>query len=395
MRYDLLLKNAETVDPKSGRRAVMDLAIHKSHIAAIAQQIDDSLSHRSVDLTGRIVTPGLVDAHAHIYYNSCDMGAHTDEFCAPSGVTTVCDGGSTGALTFPGFRELVERAVRTRCRAFVHLSVMGITACEVVGELLNSKYADPDACARTIVENRDLAVGVKLRLGHDLIWNPREALRLARQAADGAEVPLMVHITDSPIPLPEVLEYLKPGDIVSHCFHGFPHGIFKADRSLIQEPIWEAQKRGILFDSAHGRNGHFSFPLVRRALELGFLPDMITTDLGLPSAIRGPVFDMTTTMSKFLNLGMSLDDIILRTTLKPAAAIGLAESLGHLSVGAVADVAVFELHEGRFEFIDTDKSVITGTRRIRAVMTIRGGRIVYEAGEPTGSPSLERRRLLT
>jgi dihydroorotase len=122
---------------------------------------------------------------------------------------------------------------------------------------------------------------------------------------------------------------------------------------------------------------------------------MITTDLGLPSAIRGPVFDMTTTMSKFLNLGMSLDDIILRTTLKPAAAIGLAESLGHLSVGAVADVAVFELHEGRFEFIDTDKSVITGTRRIRAVMTIRGGRIVYEAGEPTGSPSLERRRLLT
>ena len=393
MRYDVLLKGGRVVDPKNDRDAVMDVAVHNGRVAAVAEGIPEEQAVRTLDVAGRVVTPGLIDAHLHVYVNACDMGPQTDEFCAVSGVTTICDGGSAGASIFAGLREFVERRVATRCRAFVHLSRLGLTGCEVVGELADRRYADTEACARTIRDNRDFAVGVKVRIGPGMTWDPLEALRVAREAADSAAVPLMVHVTDCPVPLDTAIAHLKTGDIVSHCYHGFTHGIFNPERTTILDPIWEARRRGVLFDSAHGRMGHFSFPLVRRAIEIGFLPDIITTDLSIHSATRGPVFDLTTTMSKFLALGAPFNEVLLRTTYRPAQLLGLAEGLGHLSPGAVADIAVLELQTGDFEFVDTDKGILQAKQRIVAVMTIRNGRICYQAGEPLGSPSLRVRRL--
>ncbi len=393
MRYDLLLKGGRVIDPKNSRDRVMDVGVRDGLVAAVEESLPEAQAARTIALEGRIVVPGLIDSHLHVYCNSWDMGAQTDELCSVSGVTTICDGGSAGASNFPGFREFVERRITTRCRAFVHLSRIGLTGCEAVGELASPSYADPQACAQTICENRDLAVGVKLRVGPGMTWDPTEALRVARVAADAAAVPLMVHVTDCPIPLEAVLAQLKPGDIVSHCFHGFAHGIFNADRTSILERVWAAQKQGVLFDSAHGRMGHFSFPIARRAIEVGFLPDIITTDLTIQSATQGPVFDLATTMSKFLTLGVPFSEILLRTTYRPAQVLGLAESLGHLSPGAVADIAVLELQMGDFEFVDTSKAILKGNQRIAAVMTIRSGHICFQAGEPTGSPSLRARRL--
>ncbi len=393
MRYDVVLKGGRVVDPKNNRDGVMDVAIRNGRVAAVAEGIPEAQAVRSLDVAGRVVTPGLIDAHLHVYVNACDMGAQTDEFCEVSGVTTICDGGSAGASIFPGFREFVERRVATRCRAFVHLSRLGLTGCEAVGELADRRYADMEACAHTVRDNRDLAVGVKVRIGPGMAWDPLEAVRLARQAAEAAGVVCMVHVTDCPIPLADVLAELRAGDILSHCFHGYTHGIFDPQRTAVLQPIWEAQKRGVVFDSAHGRMGHFSFPVVRRAVEVGFLPDIITTDLSTWSATRGPVFDLATTMSKFLALGVPLGDILHRTTYRPAQVLGLAESLGHLTPGAIADIAVLEVQRGDFRFVDTNGGVLSAAERIAAVMTIRSGRVCFKAGEPLGSPSLAERRL--
>ena len=393
MRYDLLLKQGLVIDPGNNRHEVMDIAVHRGRVAAVQADIPAEEALEVLDVRGLIVTPGLIDAHLHVYTNSCDMGVHTDKYCVSSGVTTACDAGSTGALNFPGLRELLTRAIRTRFHVFLNFSLIGITGVEVSGELADRRFADSEACIRTIAGNRDLIKGIKLRVGPGLTWDPHEALQLARQTADAAQVPLMVHVTNSPIPLSEVLGYLQRGDVLTHPFHGFTNGILNPDRTAILKPIWEAQERGVLFDSAHGRMGHFNFDVVRKAIGLGFMPDLITTDLSIPSATRGPVFNLVTTMSKFLNFGMSLQDIIWRTTAKPAEHLGVSADLGHLGVGAIADIAVLELQEGAFEFMDTDQNVITEQRRLVAVYTLRDGRVCYRKGEDIAAANIKPRTI--
>lgn len=380
MPYDLLLRGGEVIDPANSRHGVMDVAISKGKIVAVEPSMVDAEAVETIDVRGKLVTPGLIDIHAHVFFNSYDMGEQTDRICAASGVTTVCDAGSAGSANFPGLRYLVQQSVRTRFRAFVHLSALGIVAPERAGELLNASYADPEGCAETICANRDLAIGVKLRFSNNIVWQyDTEPLRLARKAADMADVPLMVHITDSPLPLPEILNFMKPGDIVTHCLHGHKYGIMDLAQDSILKEVWDAQKNGIIFDCAHGRSGHFNFPLVRKALDHGFLPDTISSDLTLRSATHGPVFDLPTTMSKLLNFGVSIDDVVLRVTANPARAIGAAGRLGTLQPGATADVGVFDLEEGAFEFIDTDGNRITGNKRLVAALTVKDGRVWYRA----------------
>ncbi len=266
-----------------------------------------------------------------------------------------------------------------RLRCFVHLSALGLIHLQV-GELMNLAYADPEGCARTISENRDLAIGVKLRFSNNVVPDTAgtEPLRLARQAADLAEVPLMVHITDALLPVPQILGFLKPGDIVTHCLHRYQYGIMGPEKKEILKEVWDAQKAGVVFDCAHGRM-HFTFPFVRKALDAGFMPDTIATDLTLPSATRGPVFDLPTTMSKFLNLGVSLDEVIRRVTTNPARVLGETGRLGTLKPGAVADVAAFSLERGQFDFIDTDQNHLTGAQKLVTQLTLKDGRIWYRA----------------
>jgi dihydroorotase len=379
MPYDLLLKGGEVIDPGWPFHQQADVAINKGKIAAVLPEIAATEAVRVLDVSGKIVCPGLIDIHAHVFINAHDMGPKTDERCSMSGVTTIVDAGSAGSATFPGLRHYVADQCQVRLRCFVHLSALGLIHLQV-GELMNLDYADPEGCARTIRDNRDLAIGVKLRFSNNVVPDAAgtEPLRLARLAADMAEVPLMVHITDALLPIPQVLTFMKPGDVVTHCLHRYQYGIMGPEKKEILREVWDAQKAGVIFDCAHGRM-HFTFPFVRQTLDQGFMPDTIATDLSLPSATKGPVFDLPTTMSKFLNLGMGLNDVIQRVTTNPARAIGEAGRLGTLKPGAIADVAVFSLERGEFDFVDTDQNHMTGQQKLITQMTIKDGRVWYRA----------------
>ncbi|MBM4256975.1 MAG: amidohydrolase/deacetylase family metallohydrolase [Deltaproteobacteria bacterium] len=379
MPYDLVLKGGDVIDPGWPFHQQADVAITKGKIAAVTPNIPATEAIRTIDVTGKIVCPGLIDIHAHTFINAHDMGPETDQRCAASGVTTIIDAGSAGSATFPGLRHYVAERSQVRLRCFVHLSALGLIHLQV-GELMNLDYADPEGCARTIRDNRDIAIGVKLRFSNNVVPDKAgtEPLRLARQAADMAEVPLMVHITDALLPVPKILEFMKPGDVVTHCLHRYPYGIMGPEKKEILREVWNAQKAGVIFDCAHGRM-HFTFPFVRMALEQGFMPDTIATDLSIPSATRGPVFDLPTTMSKFLNLGMSLEDVIRRVTTNSARAIGEGGVLGTLKPGSVADVAVFSLERGQFDFVDTDQNHMIGEQRLVTQLTLKDGRVWYRA----------------
>jgi len=379
MSYDLVLKGGEVIDPGWPLHQRADVAISKGKIAAVAPNIPATEAIRTIDVTGKIVCPGLIDIHAHTFINAHDMGPQTDQRCSASGVTTLVDAGSSGSATFPGLRHYVAERSQVRLRCFVHLSALGLIHLQV-GELMNMDYADPEGCARTIRENRDLAIGVKLRFSNNVVPDTAgtEPLRLARQAADMADVPLMVHITDALLPVPKILEFMKPGDVVTHCLHRYQYGIMGPEKKEILREVRDAQKAGVIFDCAHGRM-HFTFPFVRMALDQGFMPDTIATDLSIPSATRGPVFDLPTTMSKFLNLGVSLDEVFRCVTTNPARAIGEGERLGTLKPGAVADVAVFSLERGQFDFVDTDQNHMTGEQKLVTQLTLKDGRIWYRA----------------
>jgi dihydroorotase len=378
MQYDLVVTGGEVLDPGGGLKGTMDIGIAGGKIAAVAPSLPAGSARREISAKGLLVTPGLVDIHAHVFVNAHDMGGRTDHFCRSTGVTTLCDAGSAGSANFAGLRQVLDSAVRTRVRAFVNLSAIGITGTSRGGELAHFPYADPEGCARTIAENPDLAIGVKLRYGPGLVWEYTTApVKLARQTAAAAGVPLMIHITDSPIPLPEILAEMAPGDIVTHCYHGRANGIMGEEKQFVLKEVVEAQRHGIVFDCAHGRN-HFNFRMIEKALDQGFLPDTISTDLTTTSATRGPVWDLTTTMSKLLHFGMSLDQVVLRATATPARILGHEGTVGTLRPGANADIAILELRDGAFELTDSDGSTITARRRLFARTTIKDGRIWYE-----------------
>src|SRR5580693_5555121 len=355
MKYDLLVTGGEVLDPAAGLKGMLDVGIAGGKIVEVGPSLPESDARRTLSARGLYVTPGLIDVHAHVFVNAHDMGGHTDHFCQRSGVTTLCDAGSTGSATFAGLRHVLDTEVRTRVRAFVNLSAIGIIGgARGTGELSHFPYADPEGCARTISENPDLAIGVKLRYGPGLVWEyTTEPVKMARRTAAIAGVPLMIHITDSPIPLPEILAEMAPGDIITHCYHGRANGIMGAAKQFILKEVVEAQRHGIIFDCAHGRN-HFSFAMIEKALDQGFLPDTISTDLTFTSATRGPVWDLTTTMSKLLHFGMSLDDLVARATSAPAKIMGYEGTVGTLRPGANADIALLELRDGNFELKDSD-----------------------------------------
>jgi dihydroorotase len=379
MKYDLLLREGEVLDPGSGLAGLLDVGISGGRIVEVGPALPAAEARRAISVRGRLVTPGLIDMHAHIFVNSSDMGENTDRLCHTSGVTTLCDAGSAGSANFAGLRFMIDRGVRTRTRAFVNLSAIGIVAAGRGGELAHLPYADPEGCARTIAENRDLAIGVKLRYGPGLVWEyTTEPVKMARRAAAMADVPMMIHITHTPLPLPEILAEMKPGDIVTHCFHGSEHGIMGPEKQLVLKEVVEAQHHGIIFDCARGRGGHFNFPLIEKALDQGFLPDTISTDLTIGGATQGPVFDLPTTMSKLLHFGVPLGDVVRRATATPAKILGLDGVVGTLRPGANADVAVLELRDGNFPFHDTDGNTVTGKKRLIAQMTVKDGRICWE-----------------
>ena len=376
MRYDLLLRGGHLIDPASGVNDRRDVAFSMGRVAAVDSSIPSEACREVVDVSGLYVVPGLVDLHAHAFLAGHNLGIETDDACRSSGVTTLCDAGSTGASNLTGLREYVMARSETRVLAFLHIAAIGLVDLDV-GEHCLLEYSDPDLAIGVGREHRDVVLGIKVREQVEVVGaHGLEPLRRGLVAAEALGLPVIVHINNPPTEYAEVLALLRPGDIVSHFLHGRGSGILD-ERGWIKVAVWEARRRGIVFDVAHGRS-HVNFPIVRRALEQGFYPDTISSDL-TRGGRAGVVKDLPTTLSKFLNLGMPLADVVAASTAAPAKAIGRSGELGTLRIGAPGDAAVFALEAGCFTYDDTDGNRIEGARRWAPRVTVRSGRVWWQS----------------
>jgi dihydroorotase len=379
MTYDLLIQGGTVIDPSQSLHAPMDVAISNGVIAELAPSLDASQAATTVDARDQLVIPGLIDLHVHVYHRHVPISLEPDSLCAAGGVTTMLDAGSAGSLNFDGFCHDILEPAETQLFGLVNLSCMGLIVAHF-GELMDRRYADPVGVVETIARHPDLALGVKIRAGRHIIGdgqmgrdNFMDAVRAARESGTW----LMVHIGESPMTIPEMLEQMQPGDCITHCFKSGSERILDPDNRVF-DAVREAADRGVIFDVGHGR-GSFQWEVVEAAIEQGFEPSTISTDLHQKN-INGPVYDMPTTMSKFLMLGCSLDRVVEMSTTVPARVLGKQDQLGTLKVGSVADVAVLERRRGSFLLSDSHDEMRTGSELLVAAATVRRGELLPGGG---------------
>jgi dihydroorotase len=292
-------------------------------------------------------------------------------------VTTAIDAGSAGPVNFPGFKTFINRRSRTRMLAFVALAQHGVL--NDPGELQDIRFADPEGAARSVKEAPDVGVGIKVRLHKKGVGdNGREALRLAISAGEASGSPVMVHVGNTGISMEEIVETLRPGDIVTHCYTPQQPSILD-ESGRLRAAVRKAHDRGVLFDVGHA-NGHFDFTLVRRAMGDGLEPDIISSDLHGRMGAANPVVDLPTTMTKFLALGLSLEQVIAACTINPARAIGWQDRLGSLELGREADIAVLEVLKESTKLRDCVGGEMIANQRIAARCTIRAGEVFQGKG---------------
>jgi dihydroorotase len=376
--YDLLIKGGRVIDPHNGVNAVRDVAIRDHKIAAVEANIPASDASKSIDAHGLFVVPGLVDIHVHVYAGTGlreaydgDNSVYPDGFTFRSCETTVVDAGSSGWRNFPDFKDRVIDRSRTRVFAFLNIVGNGMG-----GKLVEQNIADmdPAATAEAAKKYPGMVVGIKTAHFEGPEWT---AVDRAIEAGTLAQIPVMV---DFGVFRPErpyeqlVTEKMRPGDISTHMYIDYIHMLDANGRVLPY--LFEAKKRGVIFDVGHG-GGSFIFQQAIPAVRQGFLPDSISTDLHTGSMNAG-MKDITNVMSKFLNMGMPLEDVILRTTWNPAHEIH-HEELGQLAVGSSADVAVLREEKGKFGFVDSLGHRMMGNRKLSCELTVRNGLVVWDA----------------
>ncbi|MGP4022836.1 amidohydrolase family protein [Actinomadura sp. 3N407] len=336
--YDRVLRGGTVIDPASGTDAVLDVAINGTTIAAVGGGLAADAAE-VVDCSGKWVLPGLVEGHTHIFQYVSKVGAPSDDAHLRRGVVAAADAGTAGASTFAAFRKLVVEPTPMRIVNFLNVSVLGLIDFRF-GELMNPDTLVPDDALETAACNPDVVRGFKIRLSEDVVGdNWQMLLKKSLQVAEQAGLPLMVHIGETSEPLPIVLDHLRPGDLVAHCYTGKKHGILDGDEVL--PAVTAARERGVLFDSAHGKS-NLSFEVARRAIARGFYPDVLSSDTSARNW-QGPVFDLLTSMSKLVALGMPPTEAVARATVRPARLLGLdAEGYGRLEAGGPAHVTVVE-----------------------------------------------------
>jgi dihydroorotase len=391
MRYDVLVKGGHLLDPAAGRNGRFDVALAHGRVAAVDRDIPADAAYRVIDAAGRYVTPGLIDFHTHVFHQFTYWGVDPDTIGPRTGVTTWVDAGSAGAITLPGFRRYIAEPAASGVRAFLNISYIGLIGPEY--ELRSMEYCDVDLFERIYRLHADMVVGVKVRSSSPTVGeNGVEPLRQARRAAERCELPVMVHIADAPPAIEDVLALLAPGDIITHCFSGATMKLVDDDGN-VKEAAKRAVDAGVILDVGHGAGG-CTFASAEAMIAAGLAPDVISTDLhqmshhgaavmssdaGVSAFIRirdddTPKFDLSVALSKFMATGLSLEQVIAAATARPAELMGRSGEIGTLAPGARADLAVFELEHGSFEFIDVEGASRTGTQRLVNVVTLIAGR---------------------
>jgi len=382
-RYEILLKGGHVIDPRNNVDAVIDVAVAGGKIAAVRPDINPAEAGTVADVSGLYVTPGLIDNHVHLFATTGmrdawagDNSVLPDEFSFRSGVTTMVDVGSSGWRNFEDFRNRVIDRARTR--VFAMLNIVGLG---MMSDPIEQNVHDMDAktTADMATKHRDVVVGIKSAHYQGPEWI---SVDRALEAGTLAKIPIMVDFGYFRVERPYyklVTERLRPGDISTHMFRG-PVPYVGEDGKLL-DYLKQARARGVLFDVGHG-GGSFVFRNAAAAIQQGFYPDTISTDLHTGS-MNGAMMDMLTTMSKILVLGVPLKEVVRQSTMNPAVAIQHPE-LGHLGVGAEADVAVLRVAQGSFRYMDGSRGTFEGDRRLQCEMTLKGGRIVWDWNARSG-----------
>jgi dihydroorotase len=389
-KFDLVIKGGDVLDPSQSLRGRRDIGIRFGVIEAVEPDIPAARAVRTIDAGGRLVTPGLVDLHCHVYPYGSAIGIPADELITLQCTTTCVSAGDAGASTFAGFRRFIVAQSRTRLYAFVHIANIGLTPFPLP-ELYELDYAQVDACARTVAENADIALGVKVRMSDNVIAQHgaeplRRAIKACEMAGTGGKVMCHIGGVQSVALMIEILDLLRPGDVLTHAYTGLPNlaGVFT---NIIQDgkvlpAALAAKRRGVVFDVGHG-GGSFDFTMAEAAIAQGCPPDTISSDIHVVSGNTPGMPYLTSVMGKFMALGYTLEQVVAMATINPAKIINRAPKLGTLQVGAPGDVAIMEVVDGPVSFVDTRNNTRTGKAWLKPVHTVTAG-VAY--GRPYASP---------
>ena len=372
MSYDLILKGGRVIDPSQKIDRVTDVAFSGGKVAKVGDGLTGAADVR--DVKGYIVTPGLIDLHTHVYWGGTSLGIDAEEFCRTSGVTTAIDTGSAGPGNFAGFRKHVIERSDVRILAYLHVSfagIFGFSKTVMVGESEEMRLMAPIEAVKVADANRDVIVGIKVRVGRGSSGIHGVApLDIALQAANEVGMPLMCHIDFPPPSYEEVVARLRPGDVLTHAFRPFPNAPMD-HQGKVKRVVEEARGRGVKFDIGHGK-GSFAFKTARAMLANGFYPDTISSDVHV-ICIDGPAYDQVTTLSKFLCMGMPLNDVIAASTVNAAMTLQRPE-LGSFRPGCVGDATILAIRDGQFDYEDVVGEHLTGDKKIFSEGVVLKGR---------------------
>lgn len=370
MAFDLLLKNGLVIDPLSQLQGQYDIGIHQGHIVSIHPPSVEKDGKEILDASGYVISPGLIDLHAHVFTDDTVLGIQADFVGVQQGVTTLVDAGSAGAATFPKFMQQVVKKNATQVLAWLNIAEDGLGAG--LAELSDLTKIHTESVLASINEY-PIIRGLKVRMSSSVLGaNGLRPLEIGKELSKQAKIPLMVHVGNGPPDLGDILDILECGDVVTHAFHGKPGGIFRGDELLSQAR--NALQRGVLFDVGHGTSS-FSVKTLQKAQRAGIKPDSISTDIYVAN-VQGPVYSLATTLSKFLALGFSLAEVIEAATIRPATILRMEHEIGSLQVGRRADLSIFKIEAGTFEFLDAEQQLFTGQQLLRPTFTIKAGKVL-------------------
>ena len=389
-KFDLVVKGGDVLDPSQSLRGRRDIGIRYGLIEAVEADIPAARANRVLDASGKLVTAGLIDLHSHVYPYGSAIGIPADELVPHQCTTTCVSAGDAGANNFAAFRRHIVAQTRTRLYAFVHIANVGLSPFPVA-ELYNIDFAIVDACARTVGENADIVLGVKVRMSENVIAKHgleplKRSIQACEKAGTGAKVMCHIGGVETAALMSEILDLLRPGDVLTHAYSGAPN-IAGAFTNIVQNgqllpAALAAKQRGVVFDVGHG-GGSFDYTIAEPAIAAGCPPDTISSDIHVFSGNTPGMPYLPWVMSKFIGLGFSLEQVVTMATVNPAKVINRMPKLGTLQVGAPGDVAVMELVEGPVSFVDTRNNKRDGKAYLKPVQTVTAG---VPFGRPYGSP---------